>query len=100
MRGTVYATTISTPVGSAAATAELQQHRESCLSTLSVVAFICEQSACQLMLFVRNLEEARATATALAAASRRAARAGSGTARGQLAGAPRGARGYVHARRR
>ena len=39
-------------------------------------------------------------ATALAAASRRAARAGSGTARGQLAGAPRGARGYVHARRR
>jgi hypothetical protein len=50
MRGTVYATTISTPVGSAAAAAELQQH----LSTLSVVAFICEQSPCQLMLFVRN----------------------------------------------
>jgi hypothetical protein len=55
MRGTVYATTISTPVGSAAAAAaELQQHRESCLSTLSLVAFICEQSPRQLMLFVRN----------------------------------------------
>jgi hypothetical protein len=53
MRGAVYATTISNPLGSAAE-AELQQHRESCLSTLSVVAFICEQSPRQLLLFVRN----------------------------------------------
>jgi hypothetical protein len=54
MRGAVYTATISTPLVSAAAAAELQQHRESCLSTLSMLAFICEQSPRQLLLFVRN----------------------------------------------